>query len=109
MDKKYLQGYKSLTDPEYTQVRVIVSDIDYEVSDEDCEENDMTKEEILEKLPKQLEFDVEYLGDKFDLENAIVEKISDMTGWLVNNFDYEEISINDDRSEMPWDYGKHFE
>lgn len=88
MDKEYLQGRKSLVDPEYTEVRVLVTNIDYEISDEDCEENDMTKEEILEKLPKQLEFDVEYLGDEFDLENAIVEKISDKTGWLVNNFNY---------------------
>ncbi|MBO7079729.1 MAG: hypothetical protein J6W64_07985 [Bacilli bacterium] len=88
MDKEYLQGRKSLVDPEYTRVRVLVTDIDYEISEEDCEENDLSREEIEAKLPKQLELDVEYLGDDFDLENAIAEEISNKTGWLVNDFYY---------------------
>lgn len=89
MDKEYLQGRKDLTEPEYAPIDIIVNDINYDISDEDCVDNGMTKREILKQLPKELEFTIVPESDDFDLVEAITEMITEITGWCVIDYNYK--------------------
>ena len=66
--------------------------IDYDVSDEDLEFIEESREEILERLPKEIEIEVDDKdADSPDIDEILANAISDQTKWLVNGFNYEEI------------------
>ena len=66
--------------------------IDYDVSDEDLEFIEESREEILERLPKEIEIEVDDKdADSPDSDEILANAISDQTKWLVNGFNYEEI------------------
>ena len=83
-------------------VKARIFDIDYCIEEEDLED-DMTEEEILETLPEELIVevcchagdDIEGL-DIFDLECMLTDQISYETGWFINWFDYEILSVEDE-------------
>ena len=90
--------------PDEFWVKVKAYDIDYCVEEEDvCEDviNDPSIEEdseeyynainkriqeVKDSLPKELEFTLNYNHTIFDLEEDIVNAISNETGWLVNDY-----------------------
>lgn len=86
MDKEYLQGYEDLT--EATR-KVRVFNIEYDINDEDLEENDTTEEELLATLPQELVVEVSATDDLLCLEDEIVDQITEITGFCVNDYDYE--------------------
>lgn len=90
----YLKNLEiSHVDVEYNKDAVIkVTDIEYDITEEDEEENDMTAEEIIETLPTEMTIDVEgdeyYYYEKYGIENSIAEVIEERTGFIANNFQY---------------------
>lgn len=85
-----------------------ITNIKYDLTDEDAVDNGMTIPALEATLPKTFTTGCDYC-DEADLEAELADYISAETGFCVAYFDYEDISINDDRTEMPWDYGKHFD
>ena len=85
-----------------TEFEVKVYDIDYCIDEEDLEANDFDVDEMSEDeieaaiqkivatLPKELVLTVECTEDA--LEDVLVDAISEETGWLINNFQYEIIN-----------------
>jgi hypothetical protein len=85
--------------------KVKVFDIDYYVGWEDVESNfdvpedlddddldewfEIKIDEIKDLLPKTLTVEVEAEPD--DLEDIVCDTVSDITGWLLNSFNYEII------------------
>lgn len=99
MEREYLQNLKNITEPEYQEVEIKVYNIDYDITEEDLEANEVTtEEELLEKLPKELELTIEYdvYEDNYETHDsmiqAITDAISDETGMLVNDYEYEFLS-----------------
>lgn len=78
-------------DFEVPMVTVEVTDIDYDVDENDAEENDMSISDIIDSLPKSLTVRVEHTGDWSDLEDAILCEIETETGFCVNDFCYNII------------------
>ena len=107
MDKKYLQGKADLTEEAKSGIFKITN-IKYDITDEDAVDNGMTITALKAKLPTTFITGCDYYNED-DLEAELADYISDETGFCVAHFDYEDISVNDDRTEMPWDYGKHFD
>lgn len=69
--------------------KVRVYNIDYDIKEEDVDD-DLSIEYVRSLLPNELELEVECLED--DLEDMLVDAISDETGWLVNSYKYEIIT-----------------
>jgi len=84
------------------EFEVKVHDIDYCIEEEDLIDNDFDVDEMSEDeieaaiqkivatLPKELVLTVECTEDA--LEDVLVDTISEETGWLINNFQYEIIN-----------------
>lgn len=64
---------------------VRVYDIDYDIKEEDVDD-DLSVEYVRCLLPTELDLEVECLED--DLEDVLVDAISEETGWLVNSFSF---------------------
>ena len=99
LDEGYVKDF-NIKDLDYEIVEVTylvhVNYIDYSVYPEDLEEDPDTLSdeeietkisEIKNSLPKEL--DLEITCDPDNLEDYIVDAISDETGWLVNDYSYE--------------------
>ena len=56
------------------------------------EEIEAAKQKIRSTLPEELTLDVECTEE--DLEDVVVDVLSDETGWLINSYDYAIISEN---------------
>ena len=99
MDKKYLQGYSDLTqysiceslkggnDLTNKAVKLLVYDIDYDITDEDCEDNNCTKEQLLTKLPKDLLIDVDYIDESNHLHSKYVKFLFDLSDAAILSYD----------------------
>ena len=49
---------------------------------------------ILEDLPDELFLELDFWEEEcFDTEEELADAISDITGWLVNSFDYEKVEV----------------
>ena len=80
------------------EIFIHVFDIDYYVTEEDVDDESEI-EEIKASLPQDLYFTIDVdFEDEYELEERIVDAISDETGWLVETFDYETLS------EKEWRY-----
>lgn len=69
--------------------KVKVYDIDYFITEEDVDD-DLSIEYVRSLLPNELELEVECEPD--NLEDMLVDAISDETGWLINTYKYEILS-----------------
>ena len=74
------------------------SGIEYDVTEEDCD-GESTVEEIKNTLPKEIELEIVF-GDNEEIDDdalgdAIVDKITDKTGWLVDCYNYTIEKITD--------------
>lgn len=67
-----------------------VTKIEYSVSEQDAEDNNMTVEEIIDALPKELTISVDVFNDD-DVEALLTDAISDETGWLIESFKFDII------------------
>lgn len=69
-------------------------DVDYDVFDVEAndidEAVDLAIEEIRSNLPQELTFEIECEPD--DLDDEIVDAVTNETGWLINQVDYVVIS-----------------
>lgn len=61
--------------------------IDYDITEEDLDGVWDIVERLKETLPDHLEFDLA-IGDDEDEEDVIVDHITYLTGWLVNEIEY---------------------
>lgn len=61
--------------------------IDYDITEEDLDGVWDSIERLKETLPNHLEFDLA-IGDDEDEYDVIADHISDLTGWLINTFEY---------------------
>jgi len=84
----------------YKYYRVLVTSVDYCVEYEDVfetywpedqewtdEQFDEKIEEVKSRLPQSMELEVEC--EPGDLDDMVVDAISEETGWLVNSFTYD--------------------
>ena len=66
--------------------------IDYDASDEDLDFAEACKEAIVMPSEIEVEIDEEDMEDfNDDPDDYLANEISNQTGWLVNDFEYEEI------------------
>ena len=93
MDKKYLQGYKDLTVEPKTGLFKITN-IVYDITDEDAVDNGMTITALKAKLPTTFITYCDYY-DEDDLEELLGDYISDETGFCVLSFEYKEITSDE--------------
>lgn len=70
-----------------------VWNIDYDITDEDLDGVWDSIERLKETLPDHLEFDLA-IGDDEDDDEVICDHITDLTGWLVNKFEYKKKKKN---------------
>jgi hypothetical protein len=85
---------------EITQIEYCIEEENLELNENDYENYDDYEKacedliaEIESELPSRIvvDFDFDDDDDEEDIEYALCDYITDMTGWLVNNFCYEEV------------------
>ena len=65
-------------------------DVPEDLDDDDLDEwYELKVDEIKDSLPKRVVVEVEC--EKEDLEDVVVDALSETTGWLINSFNYEII------------------
>lgn len=80
---------ESLKENSKNTLTIKVSDIDYDISEEDLF-GDETVEEIKASIPTEFTFNIRRDDwENFDHDELLADCIGDETGWLVNNFNYE--------------------
>lgn len=108
MNKKYLQGCSDLTEYSICEslkegnelndtkvIKLLVYNIDYDITDEDCEENNCTKEQLLTRIPEELLIEVDYVDNDDEMDEVIADEITKRTGYLVNGYNWDLIGIYD--------------
>lgn len=60
----------------------------YDITEEDTDNGFVTIEEIQNKLPHELDFEIAADEDEEELDDVVVDHISDLTGWMVQSFSY---------------------
>lgn len=71
-------------------IKAKVTDIEYDITDEDLEYSGMSKEEFIASKPREMVIITEYgIEDEADEESVISDIISDETDLLVDSFRYE--------------------
>jgi len=63
-------------------------DIIYDITEDDIYDGFVRIEEIQNKLPHELDFEIAADEDEEELDDVVVDYISDLTGWMVQSFDY---------------------
>jgi len=101
LDDMKILGAEMDSEPDYEIVeehfKVRVKGIDYDVEDEDVDDGEdhdddwyqSQIDEIVSKLPTTVDIEVECSED--DLDDYIVDMISEKTGWLINGYQSYEI------------------
>ena len=64
--------------------------IEYDINEEDCEINQKTKREIKKTLPLTVKFDLPN-----EVNEIIIDELSNKTGWLVKSFYYDVVNEPD--------------
>ena len=71
---------------------ILCFNIDYDASDEELDFAEACKEAIVMPGEIEVEIDEEDMEDfNDDPDDYLANEISNQTGWLVNDFEYEEI------------------
>ena len=65
-----------------------ITDIDYDVSDEELDFADACHAAIVMPKEMEVELDEDYLNEIDDLDDFLANYISVETGWCVNSFNY---------------------
>ena len=63
-------------------------DIFYDIVEEDLDGVYSNPDELQAKLPHELDFEIAADEDEEELDDVVVDHISDLTGWMVQSFNY---------------------
>ena len=60
----------------------------YDITEEDLDGVYSNPDELQAKLPHELDFEIAADEDEEELDDVVVDHISDLTGWMVQSFSY---------------------
>ena len=97
VESKSRVGRKSLTESSNGKKKYIVTNIDYDIEEEDIDGEDFEHDEFGNPHSWSKEEKISLIKDNLpdrlviyaNSEDDIADEISNMTGWLVNDFDYK--------------------